>query len=71
MSETSPSPRTPPPSTPEPHPRATANFRNLAIGLLKTLGVGNLAKTTRAIRDQPERALPVLGITNNPEPQGT
>lgn len=52
-------------------PRAMATFRNLAIGLLKTLGAGNIAKTTRAIRDQPERALPLLGITNNPEPQGT
>lgn len=52
-------------------PRAMATFRNLAIGLLKTLGVGNFAKATRAIRDQPERALPLLGITNNPEPQGT
>ncbi len=25
----------------------------------------------RAIRDQPERALPLLGITNNPDAQGT
>ncbi|MFE0645605.1 hypothetical protein ACFW2Y_28950 [Streptomyces sp. NPDC058877] len=31
----------------------------------------NIAKTTRAIRDQPERALPLLGITNNPDTQGT
>lgn len=52
-------------------PRAMATFRNLAIGLLKTLGAANIAKTTRAIRDQPERALPLLGITNNPDPQGT
>lgn len=52
-------------------PRAMATFRNLAIGLLKTLGAVNIAKTTRAIRDQPERALPLLGITNNPETQGT
>ncbi|WP_432134755.1 hypothetical protein [Streptomyces sp. bgisy154] len=52
-------------------PRAMATFRNLAIGLLKTLGAVNVAKTTRAIRDQPERALPLLGITNNPETQGT
>ncbi|WP_267882757.1 ISAs1 family transposase, partial [Streptomyces sp. NRRL S-813] len=50
-------------------PRAMATFRNLAIGLLKTLGAANIAKTTRAIRDQPERALPLLGITNNPDPQ--
>ncbi|WP_435613623.1 ISAs1 family transposase [Streptomyces sp. bgisy159] len=52
-------------------PRAMATFRNLAIGLLKTLGATNIAKTTRAIRDQPERALPLLGITNNPDPHGT
>lgn len=51
-------------------PRAMATFRNLAIGLLKTLGAANIAKTTRAIRDQPERALPLLGI-NNPDAQGT
>ena len=52
-------------------PRAMATFRNLAIGLLKTLGAVNIAKTTRAIREQPERALPLLGITNNPDAQGT
>ncbi len=52
-------------------PRAMATVRNLAIGLLKTLGAANIAKTTRAIRDQPERALPLLGITNNPDSQGT
>jgi hypothetical protein len=48
-----------------------ATLRNLAIGVLKTLGVDNIAKTTRAIRDNPERALPLLGITNNPDPSGT
>ncbi|EST23169.1 transposase [Streptomycetaceae bacterium MP113-05] len=52
-------------------PRAMATLRNLAIGLLKTLGAANIAKTTRAIRDQPERALPLLGILNNPDPHGT
>ncbi|WP_395111636.1 ISAs1 family transposase [Actinomadura sp. SCN-SB] len=52
-------------------PRAMATFRNLAIGLLKTLGADNIAKTTRAIRDRPERALPLLGIINNPDVQGT
>lgn len=52
-------------------PRAMATFRNLAIGLLKTLGADNIAKTTRAIRDHPERALPLLGIINNPDVQGT
>jgi predicted transposase YbfD/YdcC len=38
-------------------PRAMAAFRNLAIGALKTFGATNIAKTTRAIRDQPERAI--------------
>jgi predicted transposase YbfD/YdcC len=52
-------------------PRAMATLRNLAIGLLRTLGAANIAKTTRAIRDQPERALPLLGITNNPDTRGT
>lgn len=52
-------------------PRAMATFRNLAIGLLKTLGADNIAKTTRAIRDQPQRALPLLGITNNHDTYGT
>ncbi|MGW9033211.1 ISAs1 family transposase [Streptomyces sp. NPDC055722] len=44
-------------------PRAMATLRNLAIGVLKTLGADNIAKTTRAIRDEPKRALPILGIT--------
>ncbi|WP_371576048.1 transposase [Streptomyces sp. NBC_01314] len=51
-----------------------ANFdllRNLAIGVLKTLGADNIAKTTRAIRDEPQRALPILGITNDPDTYGT
>ncbi|MGW2353772.1 IS110 family transposase [Actinacidiphila glaucinigra] len=52
-------------------PRAMAAFRNLAIGVLKTLGADNMAKTTRAIRDEPKRALPILGITNNPDAYGT
>ncbi len=52
-------------------PRAMATFRNLAIGVLRTLGAANIAKTTRAIRDEPERALPILGITNNPNTHGT
>ncbi|MFC3493392.1 ISAs1 family transposase [Glycomyces rhizosphaerae] len=52
-------------------PRAMAAFRNLAIGALKILGAVNIAKTTRAIREEPERALPILGITHNPNPQGT
>ena len=48
-----------------------AAFRNLAIGTLKILGADNIAKTTRAIRDEPQRALPILGITNNPDAHGT
>lgn len=52
-------------------PRAMATLRNLAIGALKALGADNIAKTTRAIRDHPERALPLLGITNNPDLYGT
>jgi hypothetical protein len=52
-------------------PRAMATLRNLAIGALKTLGADNIAKTTRAIRDEPQRALPILGITDNPDAHGT
>jgi hypothetical protein len=40
-----------------------AAFRNLGIGALRLLGADNIAKTTRAIRDDPERAAWVLGIT--------
>jgi predicted transposase YbfD/YdcC len=52
-------------------PRVMATLRNLAIGALKALGATNVAKTTRAIRDQPERALPILGITYKPDFTGT
>jgi predicted transposase YbfD/YdcC len=52
-------------------PRAMATLRNLAIGVLKILGADNIAKTTRAIRDEPQRALPILGITNDPDAYGT
>jgi hypothetical protein len=48
-------------------PRVMATLRNLAIGALKTLGAINIAKATRAIRDQPEQALPILGITYKPD----
>ncbi|WP_246235742.1 hypothetical protein [Streptomyces boluensis] len=48
-------------------PRAMATFRNLGIGVLKTPGGDNIAKTTRTIRDEPERALPNLGITKSPD----
>ncbi|MEU6540221.1 ISAs1 family transposase [Streptomyces sp. NPDC047000] len=49
-------------------PRAMAGFRNLAIGALKLLGADNVAKTTRALRHEPEHALTILGITNKPRP---
>jgi predicted transposase YbfD/YdcC len=52
-------------------PRAMAAFRNLAIGALKILGATNIAKTTRAIGEDPTRALPILGITHQPNPSGT
>ncbi|MCF0087316.1 hypothetical protein B0E37_02379 [Streptomyces sp. MH192] len=45
-------------------PRAIATWRNLSIGVLRILGADNIAKTTRAIRDQPDRALALLGITH-------
>lgn len=48
-----------------------AAFRNLAIGILKILGATNIAKTTRAIATEPERALPILGINHQPNRQGT
>jgi hypothetical protein len=48
-----------------------AAFRSLAIGILKILGATNIAKTTRAIRTEPERALPILGISHNHDPSGT
>jgi hypothetical protein len=48
-----------------------ATLRTLAIGVLKTLGADNIAKTTRAIRDEPQRALPNLGITNDQDTYGT
>ncbi|MGP4046202.1 hypothetical protein [Streptomyces sp. 2A115] len=35
---------------------ARATFRDLATGVLKILGADNIAKTTRAIRDEPTRA---------------
>lgn len=52
-------------------PRAMAAFRNLTIGTLKILGASNIAKTTRAIGEEPERALPILGIRYQPNPSGT
>jgi predicted transposase YbfD/YdcC len=52
-------------------PRAMAAFRNLAVGTLKILGADNIAKTTRAIGEKPERALPILGISCRPNSSGT
>lgn len=34
-------------------PRAMATFRNLAIGALRTLDANNIAKTTKAIGEEP------------------
>jgi hypothetical protein len=34
---------------------------------VREIGADNIARTTRAIRDDPERALPILGITNDPD----
>jgi len=52
-------------------PRAMAALRNLAIGRLRLLGADNIAKTTRAIRDAPEHALWIWGITDSPLLPGT
>ncbi|WP_246212231.1 ISAs1 family transposase [Streptomyces abyssomicinicus] len=52
-------------------PRTMASFRNLAIGTLKILGADNIVKTTRVVRYDPERALAILGITNNRHTHGT
>lgn len=47
-----------------------ATFRNLTIGLLLTHGIGNIAKTTRASRDRPERALLLRGIADSRDVHG-
>lgn len=52
-------------------PRAMAALRNLAIGRLRLLGADNIAKTTRAIRDTPEHATRIWGITDSPLLPGT
>jgi predicted transposase YbfD/YdcC len=52
-------------------PQTMATLRNLAIGALKTLRAHDIATATRAIRDEPRRALPTLGITNEPDTYGT
>ncbi|MFI0724653.1 ISAs1 family transposase, partial [Streptomyces sp. NPDC021224] len=51
--------------------RAMASLRNLAIGRLRLLGADNIAKTTRAIRDAPEHAVWIWGITDSPLLPGT
>jgi hypothetical protein len=48
-----------------------AAFRNPAIGRLRPLGADTVAKTTRAIRDPPEHALWIWGITDSPLLPGT
>ncbi|MET7694373.1 ISAs1 family transposase [Streptomyces sp. NPDC005483] len=52
-------------------PRVMAALRNLAIGRLRLLGADNIAKTTRAIRDAPEHAVWIWGITDSPLLPGT
>nr|WSZ18910.1 transposase [Streptomyces canus] len=52
-------------------PRTMAALRNLAIGRLRLLGADNIAKTTRAIRDAPEHAFWIWGITDSPPTPGT
>jgi predicted transposase YbfD/YdcC len=52
-------------------PRVVAALRSLAIGRLRLLGTDNIAKTTRAIRDAPEHALWIRGVTDSPLLPGT
>ncbi len=52
-------------------PRAMAALRNLANGVLRVAGVDNIAKSTRAIRDLPGRALPFFGISYETGISGT
>ncbi|MEE1941945.1 ISAs1 family transposase [Streptomyces sp. TRM 70361] len=52
-------------------PRAMAALRNLAIGRLRLLGADNIAKATRAIRDAPEHAVWIWGVTGTPPLPGT
>jgi hypothetical protein len=48
-----------------------ASLRNLAIGRLRLLGADNIARTTRAIRNAPEHALWIWGITDSTLLPGT
>lgn len=47
-------------------PRVMATLRNLAIGALKALGATNIAKTTRAIHDQPKKPSPSWASPTSP-----
>lgn len=47
-----------------------AAFRNLAIGVLKTLGADNIAKPPGQSATH-QNGLPVLGLTTNPDLSGT
>ncbi len=49
--------------------RAMATFRDLAISALKILGADNIAKTARAIRDEPTRALTITHPLASPTPR--
>ncbi|WP_258067159.1 hypothetical protein [Arthrobacter sp. GMC3] len=42
-----------------------ASLRNIAITILRLQGEANLAKATRAARNDPDRALKLAGITIN------
>ncbi len=46
-------------------PQCMAAFRNLAIGLLRTLGAANIAAATRRYAAQPALALAALGLATD------
>ncbi|MEU8700695.1 hypothetical protein AB0C61_24095 [Streptomyces sp. NPDC048680] len=52
-------------------PGAMAALRNLAIGRLRILGADNIAKVTRTIRDAPECAVWIWGVTGSRLRPGT
>ncbi|MET7543339.1 hypothetical protein [Streptomyces sp. NPDC005507] len=45
--------------------------RRLVIGRLRLLAADNIAKATRAIRDVPEYAIWIWGVTDSPPLPGT
>lgn len=51
--------------------RLDGDALDAAVGALEILVAINIAKTTRASREEPARALPILGITYRPNPSGT